>query len=171
MRPITYEDYQLVHRTFPIALALDNVETHQNVGAIFRIADTLGVESLALCGETPKPPHKQLSRAARGSERHVAHAYFETTLAAIADYRSRGYKILALEITDESQDIKTLIVNNLGKVLLIAGSESKGIDQAVLDAVDGAVHIPTVGFCLSMNVATSVGIAVYEMTRQLNQNG
>jgi tRNA G18 (ribose-2'-O)-methylase SpoU len=166
MRQITYDEYQPVRRTFPLALILDNVESHHNVGAIFRIADTLGAESLALCGNTPKPQHKLVSRSARGAERHVGYACFETTLAAIQDYRSRGYTILALEITNTSQDIKTLIIKDLGKVALVAGSESHGIAQVVLDVVDGAVHIPTLGFCLSMNVSTSVAVAVYELTRQ-----
>jgi tRNA G18 (ribose-2'-O)-methylase SpoU len=167
MRQITYDDYQPKHQKFPIALALDNVSTYENVGAIFRIADTLGVKNIALCGTTPTPPHKLISRTARGAERHTTFAYFENTLAAISEFRTQGYTILALEITDDSRDVKTVNFKDLGKILLIAGAENGGIEQAVLEAVDSAVHIPTVGFCLSMNVATSVAVAVYEITRQL----
>ena len=38
------------------------------------------------------------------------------------------------------------------------------------NAVDFAVHIPSFGICLSMNVATSVAVAAYEITGQLVTN-
>ena len=169
MRPLTYMDYKPTARKLPVWVLLDNVETPRNVGIVFRIADTLGIEGLVLCGKAPAPNHKLLSRTAKGAERHVPSTYFEDTLTAIADFHNKGYTIVALEITDQSVDVKTADFKKMDKILVIAGSESAGISQEVLDAVDLAVHIPTAGFCLSMNVSVSIAIAVYEITRQLDR--
>ena len=166
---LTYTDYKPSAPKLPVWVLLDNVETPRNVGIVFRIADTLGIEGLVLCGKAPAPNHKLLSRTAKGAERHVPSTYFEDTLTAIADFHNKGYTIVALEITDQSVDVKTADFKKMDKILLIAGSESAGISQEVLDAVDLAVHIPTAGFCLSMNVSVSIAIAVYEITRQLDR--
>ena len=166
MKQLTYDDYKPTAPKCPIWLLLDDVATPRNVGSIFRIADTLGVEGLAICGDSPMPPHKLLSRTARGAERHVPSAYFADAVAAIRSFRERGFTIVALEITTESRDLKTVNFTDMAKILLVAGAEDYGISQAVLNEVDMAIHIPTAGFCLSMNVANSIAIAVYEITRQ-----
>lgn len=167
MQQLTYTDYKPTAPKLPLWVLLDDVETPRNVGIIFRVADTLGIEGLVLCGQAPSPSHKLISRTAKGSERHIPSTYFEDATAAIQDFRERGYNIIALEITNQSVDIKTIDFQKMDKILLIAGAENKGISQAVLDRVDMSVHIPTAGFCLSMNVAVSVAIAVYEIRRQI----
>ncbi len=166
MQQITYKDYKATAPKLPLWILLDDIETPRNAGLIFRLADTLGVEGLVLSGKTPSMQHRLIGRTAKGADRHVPSSYFAEATEAIQDFRDRGYTILALEIADKSVDVKTLDFTKLDKILLIAGSESKGIAQAILDKVDGAVHIPTAGYCLSMNVAMSIAIAVYEISRQ-----
>ena len=166
MQQITYPDYKPTAPKLPLWILLDDVETPRNAGIIFRLADTLGVEGLVLCGKTPLMEHRLLSRTARGADRHVPSKHIAEAEDAIEDFRNKGYTIIALEITNKSVDVKTVDFTKLDKILLIAGSESKGISQKILDKVDLAVHIPTAGYCLSMNVAMSVAIAVYEISRQ-----
>ncbi len=168
MQQLTYDSYTPQAAKLPLWVLLDDVETPRNAGIIFRIADTMGIEGLVLCGITPNPSHKLLTRTAKGADRHVPSIYFAAATEAIQAYRNDGYTIVALEITDQSVDVKTVDFPKLGKILLIAGAENKGISQAVLDMVDLAVHIPTAGLCLSMNVAVSVAIAVYEIRRQIS---
>ena len=168
MKALTYEDYKPTAAKLPIWVLLDNVETPRNVGITFRIADTMGIEGLVLCGVAPNPNHKLLSRTAKGAERHVPSVYFDDAKTAIADFRQKGFTIVALEIADESVDLKTVDFSKMDKILLIAGSESSGISRDVLNEVDIAIHIPTAGFCLSMNVSVSIAIAVYEIRRQRN---
>lgn len=166
MEQIKYADYKATAPKLPLSILMDDIETPRNAGTIFRLADTLGVEGLVLCGKTPSMEHRLVGRTARGADRHVPSTYIEKATEAIEDFKNRGYTIVALEITNQSVDVKTVDFTKLEKILLIAGSESKGISQEVLDRVDVAVHIPTAGYCLSMNVAMSVAIAVYEISRQ-----
>jgi tRNA G18 (ribose-2'-O)-methylase SpoU len=167
MKQLDYTDYTPTLTQFPLILLLDNISTPQNVGAIFRIADTFGIERLAICETTPAPPHKRINSGGRGTEKSVAFTYFDDALTAIEQYKNDGYTIIALEITDESRSIRAVDFKALGKIVLIAGSEEDGVSQKLLDVVDFSVHIPSFGICLSMNVATSVAVAAYEITGQL----
>ena len=51
----------------PLVVILDNVRSMHNVGAAFRTADAFLVEKIILCGITPKPPHREIHKAALGA--------------------------------------------------------------------------------------------------------
>jgi tRNA G18 (ribose-2'-O)-methylase SpoU len=167
MKQLDYTDYTPTKTQFPLIILLDNIKSPENVGAIFRIADTFGIERLAICETSPAPPHKRINIGGRGSEKIVPFTYFGDALSAIEQFKNDGYAIIALEITDESRSIRDIDFKKLEKVVLIAGSEKGGVSQKLLDAVDFSAHIPSSGICLSMNVATSVAVAAYEITGQL----
>jgi tRNA G18 (ribose-2'-O)-methylase SpoU len=170
MKQLVYADYAPSKTQFPLIILLDDIKSPENVGAIFRIADTFGVERLAICGTSPAPPHKRIPVGGRGAEKTVPFTYFADALSAIEQFRNEGYAIIALEITDESRSIRDVDFKKMGKVVLIAGAEKNGVAQKLLDAVDFAVHIPSFGICLSMNVATSVAVAAYAITGLLQED-
>jgi tRNA G18 (ribose-2'-O)-methylase SpoU len=167
IKQLTYAEYKREVVRYPLSILLNNIVSQENVGMIFRLADTLGVGELVLCGTTPKPPTKLMSRASSGAERHVPYRYCEEAISALKEHKKRGFTNIALEITNTSVDLQSLDYQSFDKILLVIGSENGGVEQAVLNAVDFTIHIPTKGFCLSMNVATSLAIAVYEMTKSL----
>jgi tRNA G18 (ribose-2'-O)-methylase SpoU len=168
IRQLKYIDYQPVIKKYPLSIVLDNLDSPHNMGMILRIADTLGVEEVIATGTTPMPPSKLISRAARGAERHVNCRYENDILPVLNAYQLRGYTLVALEITNTSIDLKNVDFNQYEKIILVAGGEKAGVSEAILNRVDTVVHIPTMGYSLSMNVATSVAIAVYEMTKHLD---
>ncbi|KAL7544997.1 hypothetical protein ACHAWF_008368, partial [Thalassiosira exigua] len=47
-------------RRHPVSIVLDNVRSAHNVGNILRLAEAAGVESVWLCGTTPRPPHPKV---------------------------------------------------------------------------------------------------------------
>ncbi len=167
VRQIIYTEYRPAFTKIPVAIIADNISTHLNVGSVFRIADTFGVSEVILCGKTPLPPHKLISRTARGAERHVAFRYFDKTFLAVKSLKADGYRILALEITNTSVDVRHYNFLSHEKIAFIIGSEEKGIAQEVLNCADECLHIASVGYCLSMNVATALAVVVYETASQL----
>lgn len=167
-RQIKYDEYKPSPGKYPLSIVLDNLDSPQNVGMILRIADTLGAEEVIATGTTPVPPSKKINRPARGAEKHVKNSYENDILSVLKDFQLRGYTTVALEIANKSVDLKTVNFNVLNKIVVIAGGEDRGVSEAVLNMVDYIVHIPTHGFCLSMNVSTSLAIAIYEITRQLD---
>ena len=55
----------------PLVVVLDNIRSMHNVGAAFRTADAFLVEKIILCGITPKPPHREIHKAALGATESV----------------------------------------------------------------------------------------------------
>jgi tRNA G18 (ribose-2'-O)-methylase SpoU len=74
--------------------------------------------------------------------------------------------LTALEITTTSQNIFTARLPL--EVTLVGGGERHGIPEHILARCQCAVHLPMYGVNSSMNVATALGIAAYELRRQWN---
>jgi len=164
---LTHLDHHADDQQFPLILLLDDVSDAANVGAIFRVADALGVERLLLCGDTVVPPNRRLTRTSRATDKVVGHQYYEDAVAALSTQSAQGYHCIALELTQQSVDIKTVDFGALGKVCLILGAEQRGVNARLLENVAQTVHIPMLGQNSSMNVATACAVGVYEITRQL----
>ena len=74
----------------PLRLLAHDVDIALNVGALFRIADALGVEHLHLSGTSPLPPDPKIRRSARSAERHVAWSHAADPLAVVAALKARA---------------------------------------------------------------------------------
>ncbi len=149
----------------PVVLMLDNVRSLQNVGAMFRTADAFGIESLALCGITGCPPHRELHNAALGAEDSVAWRYFASADDAFTHFRTEGYKILVLEQCEGSVLLNQVVHNVTEKWVFVVGNEVEGVTQSVASVADLCVEIPQRGTKHSLNVATAAGILLWEWLR------
>lgn len=152
-----------------MVLLLDNITGEANIGSLFRLADAFGIEKIVFCGTPPNLNSNRLKRTARNTYNSVKFEHFESTVQTIQDYKDSGYRILALEITSQSKSIQHFNYSALEKILLIAGNERHGISEEVLKMSKEAFHIDMFGENSSMNVAQSVGIALYEITKAINQ--
>jgi tRNA G18 (ribose-2'-O)-methylase SpoU len=153
--------------TLPLRLLAPDVGIAANVGALFRLADALGVEHLHLAGGTPMPPDAKIRRTSRSAERHVDWSYAADPLACVAALRAQGWRVVSLELSTRSIPVDSLPVAAGDRICLVLGAEDAGVSQALLDASDATVHIPMRGHNSSMNVATACAIATYEIARRL----
>jgi len=167
-RQLIHQDHQVSGVHFPLTLLLDDVTDPANVGAIFRLADALGVERLILGGETVKPPNRRLSRTSRSTDRAVAYDVSADINSCVVGLRKQGYQLIALELSAQSVDLQSLDYGAMERICLILGAEQTGVRSSLLEIVDYSVHISMLGVNSSMNVATAGAIAVYEMTRYLH---
>lgn len=151
----------------PLRWLAHDIDLALNVGALFRIADALGVEHLHLTGRSPLPPDARIRRSARSAERHVAWSHAAEPLAVVAQLKARGWRIVALELSTRSVALDALAVTPGERVCLVLGTENAGVSQALLDAADATVHIPMRGHNSSMNVANACAIATYEIARRI----
>ena len=151
----------------PLRLLAHDVDIALNVGALFRIADALGVEHIHLTGTSPLPPDPKIRKTSRSAERHVGWSSADDPLAVVAALRSQGWTIVSLELSTGSIPLHELALAPGDRVCLIVGAENAGVSQALLDASDVTVHIPMRGHNSSMNVANACAIATYEIARQL----
>eukprot|EP00667_Euglena_gracilis_P019019 EG_transcript_20315 len=86
-------------QTFPLTIVLDNVRSAENVGMMFRVAETAGVAELITCGFTPHPPNPKLLKTALSAAEYVPTRHFPSTAAAVRALRAEGVEVWACETT------------------------------------------------------------------------
>ena len=148
----------------PLFLVLDNIRSLNNVGAIFRAADGMGVRKIFLCGITPSPPRPEIAKISLGAEDTVSYEVMADPAKAVRILQSANIPVYCCEQTDRSTSIyETPFPHPLA---LVVGHETSGVDDQVLFLSDGEVEIPMFGSKHSHNVATATGIILGEVRRQ-----
>ena len=166
---LSHEETTFQKKEFPIILLLDNIIGEANLGSMFRLADAFGIEKIIFCGSEPNLKSNRLKRTARHTHNTVAFEFEEDTVLALEKLRSNAYSPLAIEITTTSLPIENFSLQNSLKIVLVAGNERHGISEEVLNLCNHVFHIEMFGKNSSMNVAQSVGIALYEITKEFNK--
>ena len=166
---LTHRETSFPQKQFPIILLLDNITGEANLGSLFRLADAFGVEKIIFCGSKPNLQSNRLKRTARNTFKTVDSEFQEDTVETIKKLKDENYKTIAIEITASSKPIQDLRLENDDKLLLIAGNERHGVSNPVINLCDEYYHIEMFGRNSSMNVAQSVGIALYEITKAFNK--
>ena len=149
---------------------LDNIRSAQNVGSILRTSDASGVDRVYLCGITPTPyPQRGVDRVSKislGAEKNVDWEYHDQIWKLIEKLKKDGYKIVALEISDDAVDYQDFSPEF--PVALILGNEVKGLGEEILSRVDVILSLPMHGSKESSNVSVAFGIAVYKINESRN---
>jgi len=157
-----------------VVIAHDIRSTH-NIGSLLRTADGLGIEKVYLTGYTPYPikpgdkrlPHiasklsSAIHKTALGAELTVPWEQNDDVFPILSVLRADGYKILALEQTEDAVDITKFSAPD--KCALLLGSEVTGISEELLNIADKSLVIPMFGKKESFNVVQAAAMALYQL--------
>lgn len=151
----------------PLVIVLDNVRSGHNVGATLRISDAFLIEKVYLCGITPQPPHREIRKTSLGAEESVAWSHANKTSELLHQLKEQGYLIVAVEQTDASVPLHQLPPPQTSErpYALVFGHEVFGVSDEALALVDTCIEIPQHGTKHSLNVATCIGIVVWELLK------
>lgn len=150
-----------------IYLILDNILDTYNIGAIFRVADSIGAKKVFLCGECVTPPNHRIVKSSVNTTEVVDWEYSETALQAVEKLRSeiKDLKVVAIEQSEGS-----VLYDKYDyelPIALVLGHESSGVSEEVLKVCDGIVELPMYGVNISMNVMVSLAIISYHILSTL----
>lgn len=140
---------------------LQSVEYPYNVGAIFRMADGVGMRELVLTGITPTPPNPTIDKVGRFKSLKVPWRYEKDAVAAVEGLKKEGYHVVALELAEGAVPYDGYDYPE--KTCLVVGHEDHGVTKATLGVCDGAVFIPMYGKGRSLNVAMAMGVAAFHI--------
>ena len=170
-RGLTGTEAKRLHRDWrrrterPVRLLLDNVQTPFNVGSIVRTAASFRVEHMYVVGTAAvTPEHPKSKKTSLGTERLVPWSEHPRVDEAVADLRSRGHRIVGIELSTEAQPLHEVAFDTRG-VCLVLGHEDRGLSAATLAVCDELAYVPTPGKVGSLNVAVAAAIALYEVRR------
>ena len=153
---------------FPLVLLAHNISSPFNVGGLFRLADALGISKICLSGDTPIPPNKKIVKTARSTEKYVDFEAVEHPFELLKALKAVDYKIICLEICDNSIDLEALPSLAEQKICLVLGEENNGVHEDFLAMADYVCHIPMQGNNSSMNLVSATAIASYAIIKKMN---
>jgi len=148
-------------------LILDNIRSVENTGSILRTAECLGVTKIYLIGTTPAPVDRfgrkrpDFAKVALGAEDLIEWEYASEIDEVIKELKSQNFKILALEQSENSKDLKGY--TSLDMFALIVGNEVEGVSKKTLEKCDEILEIEMKGEKESLNVSVATGIALYSL--------
>lgn len=163
---LTVDEYKTTNK-LNVVVVLDNIRSLHNVGSVFRTTDAFALEAVYLCGITGKPPHKEITKTALGSDMSVDWKHYPDTMEAIAELKQQGYTIAGLEQTEGSTLLNEWEIQPNEKIALIAGSEVDGVSQEVVNDCDILVEIPQHGTKHSLNVSVATAVALWHIVDAL----
>ncbi len=151
-----------------IVLALDQITDPHNVGAILRSAAAFDVEAVITTARHSPSATGVLAKSASGGLEHVPFLIVRNLGDALATLGERGFQRIGLDSDgDERIDAVTL----RQPVLLVLGSEGKGLRQRTRQNCDVLARLDMPGAVKSLNVSNAAAIALYAVTQGLGRQG
>lgn len=151
---------------------LEDVNSHTNLGAIFRCAAALGMDAVLLSPSCADPLYRRSVRVSMGEVFAVPYARLQPWPEALAEVRRAGFSLLALtpSLPTPTPGQMAVALPELAEPLrrrpaLLLGAEGSGLSRAVLAACDAAVAIPMRRGVDSLNVAAAAAVAFWELCR------
>lgn len=145
-----------------LIVALSGVANHDNVGGIFRNAAAFGVGAVLIDRATCDPLYRKAVRVSVGGVLRVPFARIDDPMDLVRRLGAAGRRVIGLSPRGRTRLDE---VPRDGSCALVLGAEGPGLPDAVMDAVE-TVRIDMAGGFDSLNVATTSGIALYELTRE-----
>ena len=143
-----------------IIVMLDNISDPHNLGAIIRSADVFEAAGIVLPKHNSVGLSATVAKTSAGAINYVPVAVVNNLNQAIKELKEEGYWIVA---TDGSAEISYSSLKYDFPVVVVIGSEGKGVSPLVLKNSDYIVKIPQYGHVNSLNASVAAGILLAEV--------
>lgn len=143
-----------------IIVMLDNINDPHNLGAILRSADVFEASGVILPKHNSVSLNATVAKTSAGAINYVPVAVVNNLNQAIKTLKDEGYWVVS---TDGSATISYSSIKYDFPVVVVIGSEGKGVSSLVLKNSDYVVKIPQFGHVNSLNASVAAGILLAEV--------
>lgn len=143
----------------PFLLVLDLLKDPQNVGALLRVADSVGVHGVVLQERRGVDITASVVSASSGAVEHLNVAIVTNLVTAMRRLKEENVWLVGLDIGPETTTLDKVDLDM--PVALVLGSEGEGLRRLVRETCDLRITIPMRGHVQSLNVATAGSVALY----------
>ncbi|HZG48958.1 MAG TPA: 23S rRNA (guanosine(2251)-2'-O)-methyltransferase RlmB [Thermoleophilaceae bacterium] len=142
-----------------IVLALDEVKDPHNLGAVCRVAESAGCAGVVLPERRSAEVTPAVCKASAGAVEHLAVA----RVPNLADWLRVAKEREATWVYGAAADAEVPYhrPDYRGRVVLVLGSEGRGLRPRVAAGCDALVRLPRRGRMGSLNVSTAAAVLVY----------
>ena len=146
-------------------LILDQIEDPQNAGQIIRTSECAGIDGIIFPLHNSFKISNTALNVSQGA--FVNMPLYEVTniSRAIQELKKQDFWVVGIENGLDSKLWNE--IDYSGRIVIIVGSEGKGIRKKVLDHCDFSASIPMQGDINSLNVSAAVSAILFERLRQI----
>ena len=148
-------------------LALDRIEDPQNLGQIIRTAVCAGVDAIMIPKHDSCKITDTVMQVSQGAFTEISIYQVNNLNMSLERLKKDGYWIVAMENSLGAKEWHK--VDYKGKIIIVAGSEGRGIKNIILDNCDFQTTIPMQGKVNSLNVSAAVSAILFERLRQISK--
>jgi len=146
-----------------LLVVLDGIEDPRNLGAVIRTAAAAGAHGVLLGVEETVGITPAVAKTAAGALDRIPIAREPKLGRRLEGLKSASFRVVALDPrSDRLWDAESY----LGRVVVVAGGEARGLRRGLLEAADARVALPLARGVESLNVSVAVGAVLYEVVRQ-----
>ena len=145
-----------------LLLALDGLTDPQNLGAIIRSAEALGAQGLILPQRRSAGLTGSVAKVAAGALEHLPVSRVVNLNRSLEKLKDEGYMVVGLA---EEGNSTLSEIKFQGPLVVVVGSEDKGISLITRRLCDQLVRIPLKGVTTSLNASVATSIFLYEVAR------
>ena len=144
----------------PLVVMLDGIEDPHNFGAILRSCEAMGVDGVIVSKHGSCPLNSTVAKTSTGAIELVKVIQVNNLNVCINKLKDQGFWVVGAE-AHNSVDYRE--VDYSGKIVLVVGSEGKGISRLVIENCDYKVKLPMVGKVNSLNVSVACAVLLYQV--------
>ncbi|ORB61213.1 23S rRNA (guanosine(2251)-2'-O)-methyltransferase RlmB [Mycolicibacterium tusciae] len=146
-----------------LLVALDNISDPRNLGAIVRSVSAFGGHGVLIPQRRSASVTAVAWRTSAGAAARLPVARATNLNRTLKDWANRGLQVVGL---DADGDITVDELDGAGPILVVVGSEGKGLSRLVRENCDTIVSIPMAGPTESLNASVAAGVVLAEIARQ-----
>src|SRR5262249_36511570 len=147
-----------------IVLALDQITDPHNVGAILRTAAGFAVAAVVTTARHSPQATGVLAKSATGALEFVPMVTVPNLARALTALKDRGYLLVGLDSTGES-DLAEIPMRP--PLALVLGAEGKGLRQLTRATCDRLARLDLPGRIKSLNVSNAAALALYVAMKRM----
>lgn len=148
-------------------LAMDNVEDPQNLGQIIRTGECAGIDGIMIPEHGNVKATSTVLQVSQGAFIHLPLYNCGNLHQQLRNLKSQGFWIVGVENCIQAKYWYELDYQR--KLVIVIGSEGKGIRSLIRKTCDDLVTIPMQGTLNSLNVSAAISVVLFERHRQMLQ--
>jgi 23S rRNA (guanosine2251-2'-O)-methyltransferase len=167
--PFAYEPFEdlvaaAAEQPRPLLVALDGVTDPRNLGAVVRSAAAFGAHGVFIPERRAVGMTATAWRTSAGAAARMPVARVTNLTRAVRACQERGFMVVGLDADGEA-DLYDLEVA-VGPLVVVVGSEGRGLSRLVGEACDLRVRIPMSSQTESLNASVAAAVALAEVARR-----
>ena len=142
----------------PFIVVCDEIEDPHNLGAIIRTAECAGVHGVIIPKRRSASLNFTVGKTSAGALEYMRVARVSNLASTIDELKEKGCWVYGADM--DGTDYKKTDFS--GAVVLVIGSEGKGIGKLIRQKCDAIVSLPMKGNINSLNASVAAGILMYD---------